>query len=95
MSHFELRDSLSSEGASSGFKGRVADVFAGLGTGLVKSDKSDDEKMKNIKGIFLKILFNSDQLILFYRSKFLIRSILNRSFNCSSSQILTASSWNG
>ena len=65
MSHFELRDSLSSEGASSGFKGRVADVFAGLGTGLVKSDKSDDEKMKNIKGIFLKILFNSDQLILF------------------------------
>ena len=61
MSHFELRDSLSSEGASSGFKGRVADVFAGLGTGLVKSDKSDDEKMKNIKGIFFKILFNSDQ----------------------------------
>merc|ERR1712154_626858 len=32
--------------------GRVADVFAGLGTGLVKSDKSNDEKMKNIKPDF-------------------------------------------
>ena len=52
MSHFELRDSLSSEGASSGFQGRVADVFAGLGNGLVKSDKSNDEEMKNIKGIY-------------------------------------------
>ena len=52
MSHFELRDSLASEGTSSSFSGRVADVFAGLGTGQIKSDHQNDEKMKNIKGTF-------------------------------------------
>ena len=33
MSNFELRDSLAASGTSTGFSGRVADVFAGLGSG--------------------------------------------------------------
>ena len=49
MSNFELRDSLAASGTSTGFSGRVADVFAGLGSGQVKSDKDNDERMKNIK----------------------------------------------
>ena len=50
MSHFELRDALAGSGTSSQFSGRVADVFAGLGSGQVKSDKDTDERMKNVKG---------------------------------------------
>ena len=53
MSHFKLRDALAGSGTSSQFSGRVADVFAGLGSGQVKSDKDTDERMKNVKGVQL------------------------------------------
>ena len=49
MSQFELRDALASSDTSAGFSGRVADVFSSLGSGQIKSDKDNDEKMRNYK----------------------------------------------
>ena len=49
MSQFELRDALANSDTSAEHKRRVADVFSSLGSGQVKSDKDDDERMRNFK----------------------------------------------
>jgi len=52
MSQFELRDALANSDTSAEHKRRVADVFSSLGSGQVKSDKDDDERMRNFKPDF-------------------------------------------
>ena len=68
MSNFELRDSLAAADTSSQFSGRVADVFAGLGSGQVKSDKDNDEKMRKIKEAVITKLCH---ILKFYSSNFM------------------------
>jgi len=50
MSEFHLRDTL----ASAEFSGRLADVFAGLGSGQVKADKEDLKRMNETRPNFDK-----------------------------------------
>lgn len=79
MSEFQLRDTL----ASAEFSGRLADVFAGLGSGQIKADKDNLKRMNEAKPNFdkqqmersgqfhdkVKVKDNNDDVVEFKRPK--------------------------